>query len=97
MTESQDRVSLTSAIDALRRQIKEAAEKAKGLGENEVRFRITVAELELTVVAEDTMSGGGEVGWWIFKARADVSAKDAITHKVKLTLDLGDIEVSSPR
>jgi hypothetical protein len=88
-----DRVPLKTAIDALRRQIKEAAVAAQGLGKDELRFRIKTAELELTVVAEDTIGGGAEVGWWIFKARADASAKDAITHKVKLTLDVGDIEV----
>jgi Trypsin-co-occurring domain 2 len=49
----------------------------------------------LTVVAEDSASGGAQVGWWIFKAKADVSAKDVTTHKVKLTLNTGDIEVGS--
>jgi Trypsin-co-occurring domain 2 len=97
MSQDLDRIPLTSAIDALRRQIKEAAEKAEGLGENEIKFRITTAELELTVVAEDTVAGGAEVGWWIFKAKADVSAKDANTHKVKLTLDLGDVRVGAQR
>jgi hypothetical protein len=49
------------------------------------------------VAAEDTTSVGGEVGWWIFKATAGAAAKDAFTHKVKLTLNVGDIEVAAPR
>jgi hypothetical protein len=92
-----DRVSLTSAIAGLRRQVIEAAEQAQGLGPNELRFRITDVELELTVVAEDSTRAGGEVGWWVFKAHANVAAKDAVTHKVKLTLNVGDIEVESER
>jgi Trypsin-co-occurring domain 2 len=95
MSEDLDRVSLTTAIDALRRQIREAAERAEGLGEDEPKFRITAAELELTVVAEDASSAGAEVGWWILKGSADVSAKNAITHKVKLSLNLGDIRVGA--
>ena len=93
----QDRVTLTSAIASLRHQIRTAAEQAQKLGPNEPRFRITNVELELTVVAEDTTSAGGEIGWWIFKARADAAAKDSITHKVKLTLNVGDIEVKGRR
>ena len=46
-------------------------------------------------MAENATSAGGEVGWWVFKARADVAAKDSVTHKVKLTLNVGDIEVAS--
>src|SRR4051794_5716074 len=97
MADELDRVPLTSAIAGLRKQIMDAAEQAQGLGPHEPRFRITNVELELTVVAEDTTSAGGEVGWWIFKAKADVAAKDAVTHKVKLTLNVGDIEVSAGR
>jgi hypothetical protein len=92
-----DRISLTSAIASLRRQIKEAAEQAQGLAHDEPRFRVTGVELELTVVAEDTASGGGEVGWWILKAHADATLKDSVTQKVKLTLNVGDIEVGSDR
>src|SRR5689334_21420178 len=73
-----DRVSLTTAIAGLRQQIRQAAEQAQNLKAGEPKFRITAAELELTVVAEDTASGGGEVGWWVFKARADLALKDSI-------------------
>jgi hypothetical protein len=59
------------------------------------RFRITNVELELTVAAEDSTSVGGEAGWWVFKARADVAAKDVVTHKVKLSLNVGDIPVGA--
>ncbi len=89
-----DRVPLTAAIAGLRKQIRDAAEQASNLPPGE-RFRITGVELELTVVAEDTASAGGEVGWWVFKGKADVAAKDAVTHKVKLTLDVGGIRVGA--
>jgi hypothetical protein len=89
-----DYVPLADAIAGLRRQIREAAERAADLPEEE-RFRITEVEVELTVVAEDSVKTGGEVGWWVFKARADISAKQAVTHKVRLKLDVGSIEVSS--
>ena len=90
MADELDRVPLTSAIAGLRKQIRDAAEQAQGLGPNEPRFRITGVELELTVAAEDTASAGGEVGWWVFKAKADVAAKDAITHSTELWPKLGD-------
>jgi hypothetical protein len=92
---AQDRIALTAAIAGLRAELSEAAKQAAGLGPNDVKFRITNVELELTVAAEDTASGGGEVGWWIFKANASVAAKDAVTHKVKLSLNVGDLAVSS--
>jgi hypothetical protein len=85
---------LADAIAGLRKQIRQAAERARDLPDHE-RFRITEVEVELTVVAEDSVRGGGEVGWWVFKAKADVSAKDTITHKVKLKLDVGSVEVGS--
>jgi hypothetical protein len=94
MSTNANAVPLTEAISSLRQQIRAAAAQAASLPPNE-RFRITGVELELTVVAEDATSAGGEVGWWIFKAKADVSAKGAITHKVKLTLNVGDVEVTA--
>jgi hypothetical protein len=95
MTEPTDRIPLTEAIRLLRKEIRSAAASAQALDAKD-RFRITEAELELTIFAEDTIGGGGEVGWWIFKAKAEASAKDAITHKVRLKLNLGDVEVGSP-
>jgi hypothetical protein len=91
-----DRVPLADAITGLRQQVREAARRAEAVPKNE-RFRIEKAEIELTVVAEDSTTAGGEVGWWVFKAKAGVAAKDTATHKVKLTLNLGDVEVSATR
>lgn len=94
MNANTDVVPLKDAISSLRNQIRAAAAQAASLPASE-RFRITSVELELTVVAEDTATVGGEVGWWIFKAKAEGAAKDAVTHKVKLTLNVGDIEVAA--
>jgi len=95
MTQTTDRIPLTEAISLLRKEILSAAKSAQALDAKD-RFRITEAELELTIVAEDTIGAGGEVGWWVFKGKAEASAKDAITHKVRLKLNLGDVEVGSP-
>ena len=95
MSDDLNRLSLKDAINGLRRQIKEAAQQAQGLAPGEIKFRITQVELELTVVAEDSTTAGGEVGWWVFKAKADVGAKDATTHKLKLNLDVGDIAIGT--
>jgi hypothetical protein len=96
MPNERDYFPLADAIAGLRRQIREAAERARDLPEEE-RFRITEAEVELTIVAEDTVEGGAQVGWWVFKARADVSAREAVTHKVRLKLDVGSVEVASSK
>jgi len=94
MADSTNLIPLTAAIAGLRDQIRQAAARAQELPA-EQRFRIVEAEIELTVVAEDSATAGAEAGWWIFKAKAGVSAKDAITHKVRLKLNLGDVEVAS--
>jgi len=94
MADKGDCVALADAIASLREQIREAAERARHLPKKE-RFRITEVEVELTVVAEDSVRAGAHVGWWVFKAGADLAAKDIVTHKVKLKLDVGDIEVGS--
>jgi hypothetical protein len=90
-----EKVPLRDALTALRRQLKLAAEDAQKLGADDVRFRVSEIELELTVVAEDSTTAGAEVGWWIFKGNAGIAAKDAVTHKVKLNLNVGDLEVAS--
>jgi len=94
MTKPTDRIPLTEAIGLLRKEIRSAAESAQTLNPKD-RFRITEAELELTIAAENTVGGAGGVGFWVFTAKAEASAKDAITHKVRLKLNLGDVEVGS--
>jgi len=94
MADDQNRVSLADAIAALRSQIRIAAARAQSLPAGE-RYRITEAQIELTVVAEDSADGSAEVGWWILKAKAGITAKDSITHKVCLKISLGDVEVGS--
>ena len=97
MSDSPDRISLSSAIAGLRKELRVAASDAARLGRGESKFVITSVELELTVAAEDSVAAGAEVGWWIFKTKADIANKDISTHKLRLTLDVGDIEVSSPQ
>lgn len=92
-----DRISLVVAIDSLRKQIIEAADKAKRLDPTKPRFRITQVELELTVVAEDSGTVGAEVGWWILKGNAKATQQDSVSQRVKLTLDVGAIDVGAER
>jgi len=87
-------VRLADAIMGLRKEIHSAAERAQQLDIKE-RFTITEAELELTIVAEDNIETGAELGWWVLKAKAQGSAKDINTQKVRLKLDLGKVEVGS--
>ena len=95
MTDISDRVSLATAIASLRQQLAKAAEQAKELDADEVRLNVTGIELELSVVAEDATSTEGEVGWWILKAKAGVNAKDVISHRIKISLSAGDLDVNS--
>ena len=95
MSEDQDRVSLPDAIDGLRRQLMEAARRAQSLDKDAPRFRISSIEVELTVALEKSSGAGLGGGWWVFQAKADIGAKDIVTHKVKLSLDVGDIKIGS--
>jgi len=94
MTKTANRIPLTEAIGLLRKELRAAADAALAINAED-RFRITEAELELTIVAEDTIGGSGEVGWWVLKAKAETSAKNAVTHKVHLKLNVGNFEVGS--
>lgn len=89
--ECQDRITLEDAIADLRKQL--ASATAAAPKDKAARFRITEVELELSVVADDSASGGGEVGWWILKARADLAVKHSLSHKIRLKLDVGQREV----
>lgn len=92
--DNQERVSLADAIAALRSEIRSAAAQARSLPEDE-HYTITEAQIELTVVADDSADGSVEVGWWILKAKAGIAAKDSITHRVCLKIDVGDVKVGS--
>lgn len=96
MPDPDDRIKLADAIMGLRNEIRTAAERAQALDAKD-RFLITEAELELTIVAEDTIGMDAELGWWIFKAKAQGAAKDASTQKVRLKLALGNVEVGSAK
>jgi hypothetical protein len=88
------KVALADAIAGLRAQILEAKRRASGL-QPEDQFHIHDVEVELTVVAEGSVTAKGGVDWWIFKAGGEVQAKEALTHKVKFKLDVGHVAVGS--
>jgi hypothetical protein len=94
MAEHSDRVRLADAIAGLRQEIRVAAMRAHALAPKD-QSTITEAEIELTIVGDDSVEAGAEVGWWVLKAKAQGSAKDVNTQKVRLKLDLGKIEVGS--
>jgi hypothetical protein len=94
MSDHADRVRLADAIMGLRKEVRTAAERAQALDTKE-RFRITEVELELTIVAEDSIGAEAELGWWVLKAKAQGTAKDTNTQRVRLKLDLGKVEVGS--
>lgn len=94
MSANSEMVSLADAIASLRREIKLASQSAAALDPKD-RYRIGEAQIELTVVADDSTEGGVEVGWWVLKAKAGISSKDSVTQKVILKLHVGDVEVGS--
>ena len=86
-----DRITLQDAIADLRKQL--AAAAAAAPKDNAARFRVTDVELELSVVADDSATGSGEVGWWVLKAKAELSEKHSLAHKIRPRLDVGQQEV----
>jgi hypothetical protein len=96
VSEKHNLVPLADSIAALRKEIRRAAAQAQLLPQEE-RFRINEVEIELSVVAEDSVEAGAEVGWWIIKANGKAALKDATTHKVRFRISVGDVEVGSTR
>ncbi len=76
-------VSLSSAIDALRRELVAALEQGK---DAEVRFALGPVELEFQV--EISYDAGGEAGvrFWVVTLGGKGSRSSATTHTVRVSL-----------
>jgi hypothetical protein len=96
MSADSAKVSLADAIASLRKEIQSASRRAQTLDPKD-RYKIAEAQIELTVVADDSAEGSAELGWWVLKAKAGISAKESVSHKVMLKLQIGDVEVGAGR
>jgi Trypsin-co-occurring domain 2 len=76
-------IRLSDAIAYLREELKAAQHKAQN---EDLKFNVGSAEIELEVVAEREKGGSGKVNWWVFNAGIDAKNKDISKHKLKLTL-----------
>lgn len=84
-TDRTDGLSLALMITALRRELEDAQQWARG---EDLQFGIADIEVEATVQITRNVSGGGGVQFWVVQARGDYGHGSATTHRIKLNLTL---------
>jgi len=84
---TQPNMQVAQAIAQLRDQL--IAARVQGL-EKEIKFNIRSVELEMHLVLTTEASGEGKIGWGVLSLGGGAKATDAVTHKLKFTLDLAD-------
>jgi len=78
------RVSLTEAVSAVRKELAEAM--AQGAGEP-LRFRLGPVELEFEIVLLVTGEGKAEVRAWVVAGDAGGAASRSVTHRLRVSLN----------
>jgi hypothetical protein len=97
VTEFAGDLKLSEMIEALRVELAAAAEAGKGQA---LRFEVGPIELEVEIAVTKTTTGNAGVEFWVVKAGAEREHANAVTHRVKITLEtkradgLGPVEVS---
>ena len=85
------KLELAEVISALREELNLAKQNATG---EDIRFNINNVEIELQTVVEKKVAGeaGGKVRFWVLDADTKASGewKDAVTQKIKLSLQVVD-------
>lgn len=80
-------LELAEVIQALRENLVEAQSRVDG---QNIRFNVTNIDVELQTVVEKEASLGAEVKFWVLNVSANGKYKNAITHKIKLSLQAVD-------
>lgn len=85
------KLELSEVVKGLREELNLAKRNAEG---HDIRFNIKNVEIELQTVVERKAAAeaGGKVRFWVIDAdtKASGELKDAITQKIKLSLDVVD-------
>lgn len=84
-TKQGHKMEVAEAIADLREQL--IAAQIQGVEKN-IKFAIRSAELEMQVVLTTEAGGQGKLGWGVLSIQGSGKATDAVTHKLRLTLDI---------
>jgi hypothetical protein len=86
-------MQVAQAIADLREQI--IAARVEGV-EKDVKFTVRTVELEMQLVLTTEGSFEGKLGWGVLSLGGGAKASDALTHKLKLTLDVTSAKSGAP-
>ena len=89
----QHNMEVAQAIADLREQI--IAAQIQGV-EKDIRFTVRSVELEMQLVLTTEASGEAKIGWGVLSLGGGGKASDAVTHKLKLTLDITNAAGAPP-
>jgi hypothetical protein len=90
---SNNPLELAEVIQALRENL--TAAQSQGEGQN-IRFNVTNVDVELQTVIEKEAGAGAKVKFLVVEADANGKYKNAITHKIKLSLQAVDMTKTNP-
>lgn len=81
-------IELAEAVEAVRRQLAAAAERAAG---ERFQFEVGTVELEFSVELRREVKTGGRVKAWVLSAEAEAGAGRSRTHRVTVSLTPKDL------
>ena len=84
------KIALAQMVEELRREVKEAVDKAKG---EELQFRLEEITLEAQVEVSREGGGEGKLSFWVAEIGASGGASKTQTQKIVLTLKPANGEV----
>ncbi|MCC9311371.1 hypothetical protein LN042_30650 [Kitasatospora sp. RB6PN24] len=83
MSEQQPQIELAEAVEAVRREVAAAAERAAG---ERFRFEVGTVELEFSVELRRDARADGKVRAWVLSAGVEAGAAQTRAHRVTVTL-----------
>lgn len=90
---SNNPLELAEVIQTLRENLIKAQQQ--GNGQN-IHFNVTNVDVELQTVVEKEAGGGAKVKFLVVEADANGKYKNAVTHKIKLSLQAVDMTKTNP-